>query len=468
MALKFFNSLSRKKEKFREITLGKIGLYTCGPTVYDFAHIGNFRTFVFEDLLKRYLHHKGYKVFHIMNITDVDDKTINKSISSNISLKDLTNKYTKQFFKDLNWLKIIPADEYPKATNSIGKMIDMISSLLEKGFAYKEDDGSVYFRISSYSEYGQLINLDIKNQVISDRILTDEYNKETPQDFALWKSWQSSDGDVFWDAPWGKGRPGWHIECSAMSNIYLGDHFDIHCGGVDNIFPHHENEIAQSRCATGNLFVNYWLHSEHLLIQGKKMSKSEGNFFNMEDLRKLNFSAECIRYILLAGHYRKKILFSTKKKQEGARVINRIKDFKLRLNSLKTFSKKSLEYPKEYNDFIKYLDNDLDSPNALSVFFKWMREQNIRLDKGEKNDSFLSSCLNFVNAVDDIFGFLPIFKDDIPYAVKNIAEKRQNARENKDWILADRLRQDLIDEGWAIEDTPNGYKLKKTKNFYKI
>ena len=463
MAIKFFNTLSREKEKFSPIKSGEIGLYTCGPTVYDFAHIGNFRTFIFEDLLKRYLIHKGYRVNHIMNITDVDDKTIKKSIVENISLKELTNKYSNTFFSDSAWLKILPADNYPRATESIDKMIDLISSLLKKGFAYAENDGSVYFRINSYPQYGQLVNLDFNNQTISKRIANDEYNKENPQDFALWKGWQDSDGEIAWDSPWGKGRPGWHIECSAMSNIHLGDYFDIHCGGVDNIFPHHENEIAQSKCATGKKFVNYWLHSEHLVIEGKKMSKSEGALFNISDLKKLDFSAECLRYLLLSGHYRKKILFSIRKKHEGDRIISRINEFKLRLESIKSFSENLLEYPKEYNEFMGSLDNDLDTPNALSIFLKWMREQNLRFDKGERGDQLISSCLNFVNAVDDIFGFLPVLSDKAPNSIRDMAERREVARKNKDWDLADKMRDDIISKGWLIEDLSDGYKLKEVK-----
>tara|TARA_B100001250_G_scaffold96576_1_gene80817 strand:+ start:229 stop:1623 length:1395 start_codon:yes stop_codon:yes gene_type:complete len=463
MAIKFFNTLSREKEKFSPIKSGEIGLYTCGPTVYDFAHIGNFRTFIFEDLLKRYLIHKGYRVNHIMNITDVDDKTIKKSIVENISLKELTNKYSNTFFSDSAWLKILPADNYPRATESIDKMIDLISSLLKKGFAYAENDGSVYFRINSYPQYGQLVNLDFNNQAISTRIANDEYNKENPQDFALWKGWQDSDGEIAWDSPWGKGRPGWHIECSAMSNIHLGDYFDIHCGGVDNIFPHHENEIAQSKCATGKKFVNYWLHSEHLIIEGKKMSKSEGALFNISDLKKIDFSAECLRYLLLSGHYRKKILFSIRKKHEGDKIISRINEFKLRLESIKSFSENLLEYPKEYNEFMGSLDNDLDTPNALSIFLKWMREQNLRFDKGERGDQLISSCLNFVNAVDDIFGFLPVLSDKAPNSIRDMAERREVARKNKDWDLADKMRDDIISKGWLIEDLSDGYKLKEVK-----
>ena len=281
MSLKFYNSYSRKKEFFKPIIDGKVGLYTCGPTVYDFAHIGNFRTFIFEDLLKRWLIHTGYDVTHIMNITDVDDKTIKLAKNQNVDLKIITERYTEQFMNDLRWLKILPADKYPRATKSIDKMIKIIDNLIDKGHAYVEPDGSVYFSISTFPDYGKLTKVSMDGQTKSNRIEDDEYDKNSPQDFALWKGWKKEDGEIGWDAPWGKGRPGWHIECSAMSSENLGNHFDIHCGGVDNMFPHHENEIAQSTCFSGEKFVNYWLHSEFLLVDGGKMSKSLGNCLSL-------------------------------------------------------------------------------------------------------------------------------------------------------------------------------------------
>ena len=283
MTLMFYNTLSRKKEKFIPIEKNHVRLYTCGPTVYDSAHIGNFRTFLFEDLLKRLLLFKNYSVTHIMNITDIDDKTIRRSNEDGITLKELTHKYTDLFFSDSTWLKILPADKYPKATDHINEMIQMIQKLLDRGFAYVANDKSVFFKISNYPDYGKLIYIKSNLLQSSNRIADDEYEKDSPQDFALWKAYKPADGDVWWDSPWGKGRPGWHIECSAMSMKYLGQYFDIHCGGVDNIFPHHENEIAQSCAATSANFVKMWMHSEHLQIEGDKMSKSEGNFYRIED-----------------------------------------------------------------------------------------------------------------------------------------------------------------------------------------
>ena len=310
MPIRFYNTLTKRKEDFVPLNKGEVKIYTCGPTVYDTAHIGNFRTFIFEDLLKRYFLLKGYKVSHVMNITDVDDKTILRSIKNNIKITDLTEKYINLFFNDLKTLKIIPADVYPKATEHVDIMIDMVQKLINNGFAYKSEDKSIYFNITEFSDYGKLAKLNMAEQKTADRIARDDYSKDNPQDFVLWKAWKKEDGDVFWKSPWGKGRPGWHIECSAMSTKYLGEHFDIHCGGVDNIFPHHENEIAQSECAHDKTFVNYWLHSEHLMIDSGKMSKSLGNFYKIPDLIKMGFTPESLRYLLLNGHYRTKIEFS--------------------------------------------------------------------------------------------------------------------------------------------------------------
>ena len=286
MNLRLFNSLSKKKERFKPLNSGVVGMYTCGPTVYDYAHLGNFRTFMFEDLLKRWLLHLGFSVNHIMNITDIDDKTIKKAQDHGVKLETITDYYTSQFMSDLEWLKIIPADSFPRATKHIDEIIGLIQVLLEKNHAYVEEDGSVYFKISSYRDYGRLTGLNMKNQKDKNKVSSDEYEKNFASDFALWKGWKDEDGDTMWDAPWGKGRPGWHIECSAMSTGALGDHFDIHCGGVDNLFPHHENEIAQSVCATGKSFVNYWLHSEHLLFDSEKMSKTSGNYYKIQELKK--------------------------------------------------------------------------------------------------------------------------------------------------------------------------------------
>ena len=461
MPLQFYNTLKREKEIFQPIEKGKVGLYTCGPTVYDYAHIGNFRTFMFEDLLKRWLLHLRYDVKHVMNITDVDDKTIKKAKHKKVSLSHITDKYTQYFMKDLTWLKMIPADIYPTATESIPKMISMIERLLEKGFAYREDDGSVYFNISSFPNYGKLTQINISAQQTGDRVMEDEYDKDAPQDFALWKGWKEEDGEVVWDAPWGRGRPGWHIECSAMSSESLGDHFDIHCGGVDNMFPHHENEIAQSQCATDQPFVNYWLHSEFLMVDGGKMSKSLGNFYQISALKELGFTAESIRYQLLAGHYRSKITFSIDKKHEGDKVVQRLSDFYNRLQKLNANESSIGSMPEAYSKFRDRMNDDLDSPQALAIFFDWMKTVNGKIDKNVITDSELGEAWEFLVAFDSVFGFIRNQDFEIPDNINLMLNKRQKARDEENWVESDLIREHLKEKGWMVEDTPNGQYIKK-------
>jgi len=461
MPLQFYNTLKREKEIFQPIEKGKVGLYTCGPTVYDYAHIGNFRTFMFEDLLKRWLLHLRYDVKHVMNITDVDDKTIKKAKQMKVSLSRITDKYTQYFMEDLKWLKMIPADIYPTATESIPKMISMIERLLEKGFAYREDDGSVYFNISSFPNYGRLTQINISEQRTGDRVMEDEYDKDAPQDFALWKGWKEEDGEVVWDAPWGRGRPGWHIECSAMSSESLGDHFDIHCGGVDNMFPHHENEIAQSQCATDQPFVNFWLHSEFLMLDGGKMSKSLGNFYRISALKELGFTAESIRYQLLAGHYRSKITFSIDKKHEGDKVVQRLSDFYTRLQKMNANESSAGSMPEAYSKFRDRMNDDLDSPQALAVFFDWMKTVNGKIDKNVITDSELGEAWEFLVAFDSVFGFIQNQDFEIPDKINLLLNKRQKARDEDNWVESDLIREQLKEKGWIVDDTTDGQNLKK-------
>ena len=456
MALSFYNSLSKKKENFIPIEDSNVRLYTCGPTVYDVAHIGNFRTFIFEDLLKRFLMFKDYSVTHVMNITDVDDKTIRRSIKEGIALSELTQKYTKLFFKDLTWLKIIPADTYPKATDHVTEMIEMIQILIEKEFAYLTKDNSIFFNISKYPEYGKLINIKSDQLQSSERISEDEYSKDNPQDFALWKGHKSEDGDIWWDSPWGKGRPGWHIECSAMSMKYLGDFFDIHCGGVDNIFPHHENEITQSCAATGSNFVKTWLHAEHLQIEGDKMSKSEANFYSVDDLKNQGFIPEVVRYLLLNGHYRTKLNFSLSKRLEGEQAIQRIVDLSSKLKFIVDDNKVNSDlFPRSHEEFLNALDDDLDTPKALAVLFTWIKKMNKKIEEIELSSEIALSGLNFLNAVDDIFGIIPP-QIEMPANIQGLVDKRILSRKNKDWNESDRIREELYNLGWKIEDTPEG------------
>ena len=462
MSIRFYNTINRKKVKFEPITPGKVKLYTCGPTVYDTAHIGNFRTFLFEDLLKRFLIFKGYDVYHVMNITDVDDKTIKRANTEGISINELTLRYTEEFMNDIKSLKILPANKYPRATDHIAEMIQMIQTLEEGGYAYETKDHSIYFCLDSYDSYGQLTKIDLTKQRAAKRIINDEYSKDNPQDFALWKAWDDEDGKVFWESPWGRGRPGWHIECSAMSIKYLGNHFDIHCGGVDNIFPHHENELAQSVSVTKGLFVNYWMHSEYLHIQGDKMSKTTGNFHKISDLISEGFTAEEIRFILLSAHYRSKLNFSLNQNHEAKTAIQRVTDVQQRLIELLDSNQKESSMPDEFEEFIAALDDDLDTPKAFAIFFGWIRSMNKLLDRGEFMHSQINGGLEFIKNFDDLFAIIPD-KESVPRELYDLIEKREKARLNQDWKTADKIRNLLQKEGWLVEDSPNGPKLRPKK-----
>jgi len=454
MALKLYNSLSRKKELFIPLKKGQVSLYTCGPTVYDWSHVGNFRTFLFEDLLKRFLILQNYNVKHIMNITDVDDKTIKKSQTSGQSLTQITEKYTAAFFLDCNRLKLLPAAEYPRATEHMESMLSLIQSLMDKKIAYKTADGSIFFALDRYADYGKLARIELKNQRSTARVESDEYDLENPQDFALWKAWKKEDGPVFWESPWGPGRPGWHLECSAMSMEYLGSHFDIHCGGIDNLFPHHENEIAQSVCATGDPFVNIWLHSEHLMLDAGKMSKSLNNFYRIEDLLKAGFTPETIRYILLSAHYRKKLKFSKTKNHEALQVIKRITELKSRLEKISGANSEQ-KYPDEYQNFIQALEDDLNTPEALAAFFDWARKTNQAIDKNKFTVIQAARGLNFIESFNSIFDIISS-EDKVPQSILELVQKREIARQNKDWEKSDEIRDILLKKGWSVKDGPQG------------
>jgi cysteinyl-tRNA synthetase len=370
--MKFYNTLTNKVEEFKEIKKGEVTLYTCGPTVYNFVHIGNLRAMLAYDLIKRYLKYKGYKVKHVMNITDVDDKTINGAKMQGKSLKDYTRFYEKAFFDDLEKLNIQRADIIPRATEEIDPMVDMINILLKKGFAYKSKNGDIYFKILNAEKYGNLANLDIeKLKENADGRLdsADEYDKEDAKDFALWKMWDEDDGDVFWETEIGKGRPGWHTECCVMSKKYLGLPIDIHMGGVDLIFPHHTNEIAQAEAAYGKKFVNYWLHNEHLIVNGEKMSKSLGNFFTLKDLLEKGYEPMAIRYELLKTSYRQRLDFKEEDLPKNKEILKKFEEFLHKLDHAK--GKKDEQKVKELikgarSGFEKEMDNDLN----IHLFFK--------------------------------------------------------------------------------------------------
>ena len=454
----FYNSQSRKKEVFKPIDKKLITLYTCGPTVYDSPHIGNYRTFLFEDLLKRTLIASGFKVEHAMNITDIDDKTIKASTNENIDLKEFTKKYINIFFDELKILRILPADHYPRATKYISEMITIIENLISKNHAYISSSGDVYFSIESFQKYGTLTNLKLDKLIQSKRVLSDEYSSDTIQDFALWKAYKPSDGNVYWQSPWGKGRPGWHIECSAMAMNLLGNSIDIHCGGVDNKFPHHENEIAQSECFSQSKFVNYWLHSDFLLVDGEKMSKSKGNFYTLKDIIKKGMSVEEFRYMIFSAHYRSKINFSLKRINNAKKAISRITNLKHKL--IPIAKDKIQAFPNAKKRFHEALKDDLDSPKAFSIFFEWLKDINLMIDNGTISETEAAKSINFINFFDYIFQVIPKNKE-IPEKILHYAKLRETARMKKDWAEADKLRNKIDYYGWIVEDSKEGFRLKK-------
>ena len=460
MKISFYNTIKRKKEKFSSIDKQKIKLYTCGPTVYDYAHIGNFRAYLFEDLLRRTLEYFNYKVLHVMNITDIDDKTIKKSIKENRSLTDFTNYYTDSFLEDISYLNILPAHHYPKATDFIPQMVDMIKKLEEKGFTYNTDDNSVFFRISKFSDYGKLASLNPDDMKSGERVEDDEYEKEEGRDFALWKGCKKEDGEVFWNSPWGKGRPGWHIECSAMSMHYLGNHFDIHCGGVDNIFPHHENEIAQSCCSSDDKFVNYWLHNEHLIVEGQKMSKSLGNFYTIRDLIKKGHKAEAIRYALISSHYRQKLNFTFERLENAQKSINKLRELSRRLTNITNVSiADHQEYLNKTNEFVDEYNNcladDLNISGALGAVFIWVNWLFKSLDNNSLSKEQCADAALKLSMIDRVLAVIDT-SQSIDKDIKKLISDREHARKNKDWKKSDEIRDALLKKGIILEDTPQG------------
>lgn len=457
--------MSRKVEEFKPITEGVVKMYTCGPTVYNYPHIGNYRTYVFEDLLRRYLEYKGYKVIHVMNITDVDDKTIRDSQKEGIPLKLFTSRYETAFYEDLYTLNIKFAHYYPHATETIPEMVALIKKLIEKGYAYKGEDGSYYYSVKKFKDYGKLAHIDVSQLKPGARVSHDEYEKQELADFALWKAWDEKDGPVYWDTELGRGRPGWHIECSAMSMKYLGNHFDIHCGGVDNIFPHHENEIAQSEAATGEKFVNYWLHSEHLIVEGKKMSKSLGNFYTLRDLLNKGYNPRAIRYLLLSTHYREQLNFTFDALKAATETIENIDIFIQRL-----LIKKEGADPGEIGitdiiekarkGFEEGLDNDLQISQALPHIFKFMNVINSKMREMKKND--YDKALEFMKRINEVLGVIKFELPQIPDEVKELMEKRRLARQNKDWETSDKLREEIRKRGFEVHDEKdNSYVIKR-------
>ncbi len=465
----FFNTLTRKKEAFEPLEAGKVKMYTCGPTVYDYAHIGNFRAFLFEDLLKRWLVYRGFKVTHVMNLTDVDDRTIKHSQDKKTSLRQFTDFYIKVFFEDVKALNIQPADVYPRATDHIPEMVALIKALMAKGYAYRGEDGSIYYAVSKFPDYGKLSNIKVAELKAGARVSQDEYAKEEAQDFALWKAWTPEDGDVFWETDLGKGRPGWHIECSAMSMKYLGETFDIHCGGVDNIFPHHENEIAQSEAATGKKFVNYWLHNEHLLVEGKKMAKRLGNFYTLRDLLAKGYDPIAIRYLLMSTHYRQQFNFTFEGLESAKGAVDRLRNFVRRLHDVdgdkNSNGKVATLIEKLEACFGGSMDDDLDIGTALASLFDFVREINNLLDANMVSRQEAADVGGLMLRLDGVLGVIGEVQveEALPADIDALVRRREEARKAKNWKEADAIRAQLKAMGIVLEDTAQGVRWHKEK-----
>src|SRR5213080_11587 len=476
MPLRFFNTYSRKREEFapRDPASPKIDIYTCGPTVYSRAHIGNFRAYIFEDLLQRHLEARGFKIHRVMNITDVDDKTIRGAREAKVPLQKFTQQFKDAFFEDAEKLRIKRADDYPAATDQryIEKMISMISALIAKGLAYQADDKSVYFRINKFPNYGKLAHFDLTELRSTGRVKHDEYDKEHIGDFALWKAWDEEDGEVKWDSPWGPGRPGWHIECSAMSTALLGDQIDVHCGGVDNIFPHHEAEIAQSEGVTGKQFVRYWLHCAHLLVDGQKMSKSLGNFYMIPDVLAKGYTGRELRYALLRVHYRVPLNFTWEGMNEARESLARIDEWLGRLRQIA--EKENVQHPTLINreqapnarqpikpGFENALDDDLNISGALGFLFETIRETNRAMDENKLDAASASACLDWWKRINTVLDLEAHAEIVVPTEVTQLAKERENARREKNWKRSDELRDRISAFGWEVRDTKDGPKLTR-------
>ncbi|MDQ3313327.1 MAG: cysteine--tRNA ligase [Verrucomicrobiota bacterium] len=467
MALRFFNTYSRRLEEFQPLDPNgrAVKMYTCGPTVYSFAHIGNFRAYLFEDLFQRHLELRGYEVDRVMNITDVDDKTIRGCAAAGVPLAQFTQQFKDAFFADLTTLRIKRARTYPEATNQrhIATMLAMIETLIARALAYQAEDKSVYFRIKKFPGYGKLAHFNLDELQSTGRVKNDEYDKEHVGDFALWKAWDEADGDVRWESPWGPGRPGWHIECSAMATEILGNQLDIHCGGVDNIFPHHEAEIAQTEGCTGQRFVRYWLHCAHLLVDGQKMSKSLGNFYTLRDVLAKGYSGREVRYALLRVHYRAQLNFTWEGMLEARQALARIDDWLARLRErIASVSFADSESPQAGRmlDFEEALDDDLNISAALGFLFESIRETNRALDGKELSASEARAWLEWWKRIDTVLA-LTAAENGTPADVAALGDARAQARLAKDWRKSDELRDQIAALGYEVRDGKDGQKIAK-------
>ena len=461
--LRLSNTLSGRLEPFRPLQPRQVKMYTCGPTVYDFVHIGNLRTFVFQDVLKRYLRHKGFRVFHVMNITDVDDKTIRNSAARTVAqLRAFTDRFTRAFFEDCNRLGIEKPDRAVHATDHIDDMVSLIRQLQSEGYTY-EKEGSIYFRIEAFGDYGKLAKLDREGIRAGARVDVDEYDKQDARDFVLWKA--PRNGEPRWETPLGPGRPGWHIECSAMSMKYLGETFDLHCGAVDLIFPHHENEIAQSEAATDKPFVRYWVHGEHLIVDGEKMSKSKGNFFTLRDLLEKGIRPEAIRYALQSVPYKRQLNFTMDVVKQAGASLQRLQDFKHRVESESSPGGASPEVQSGcqavLEKFEEAMDQDLNTAQALAAIFDWVREVNTALAAGRVGDGDGSAVLATMDTLNRVLPLWESEESGLDPRIQSLIEQRSQARQARDFALADQLRDRIFELGYLVEDTRDGVRWKK-------
>ena len=464
--LKLYNTLSNQVEEFKPLEANQASMYVCGPTVHDFAHIGNFRTFLFADLLRRYLKFKGYKVHHVMNITDVDDKIIRKSVEKGQSLRDYTEVYTNYFFEDLYALGAEAPEQILRATDHIQEMVDIIKRLDANGHTY-ESEGSTYFRINTFDGYGKLSKVKFEGNVVgaSERVDSDEYEaKENARDFVLWKA--AKPGEPFWDTELGQGRPGWHIECSAMSMKSLGETFDIHAGGIDLVFPHHENEIAQSEGATGKPFVNYWVHAEFLMVEGQKMSKSLGNFFTFRDLVEKGYTPRAIRYLLLSAPHHKQLNFTLEGLRGAESTVARLNDFKQRLTEVQPEEGSTPAIARmaelSLKRFEDAMDEDLNAAEALAAVHDFVRETNSSMAAGAIKSEDKATLLAAIDRFDSVFNiFGEAKKEMLDSEVQALIDERQAARKAKNFARSDEIRDQLTGMGIILEDTKDGVRWKR-------
>ena len=468
--ISFTNTETRRKEEFKELVKGKVTMYTCGPTVYNFAHIGNFRAILTYDLAKRWLRSRGYEVKHVMNITDVDDKTIRDSRKEGTELRKFTERYAQCFFEDCRALRVQPPEVTPRATDHIKEMLDLIQILMDKGIAYQGEDGSVYFSIEKYEPYGKLSHLKERELKVGARVQSDEYDKESVSDFALWKKWVPQDGDVKWDSPWGPGRPGWHLECSVMARKYLGDTIDLHMGGEDLIFPHHENEIAQSEAATGKPFVKYWVHNGYLMVEGRKMSKSAGNFYTLRDIFQKGYTGREVRMLLLSTYYRQAFNFTFEGLHAVRSALSRLDDLRDAMekeakdggdNEVGAELLAVLKEAREKWD--ASLDDDLNTSAAFAALFEAVKAVNKLRLENPLGKAGAQKVLEFLDYADQVLAVAEKDKteEEFPPRAQELLAERTEARKAKNWPRADEIRNELAAMGLTVEDTPQGPRLKK-------